>query len=135
MAVLMAAVPLLGQGYLSALESNKKVVFDFYRLVVEPRNADLIELYVSPDFVDHDPSDQKGTEVVGKMLKALGPAASDDISATLQKPPAFITAQGDLVIWLFPQNPPKAAEPFVLEIYRVKDRKIVEHWKGAAKTP
>jgi predicted SnoaL-like aldol condensation-catalyzing enzyme len=135
MAVMLITVPLLGQGYLSALESNKKVVFDFYRLVVEPRNADLIELYVSPDFVDHDPSDQKGSEGAAKRIKALGPAPSEDVGATLRNPPVFVVAQSDLVIWFFPQNPPKSAEPFVLEIYRVKDRKIVEHWRGSAKAP
>jgi predicted SnoaL-like aldol condensation-catalyzing enzyme len=134
-AALLSAVPLLGQGYLSPLESNKKVVFDFYRLVVEPRNADLIELYVAADFVEHDPIDQKGSDAVVKMLKTLGRAASDDVGATLRNPPAFIMAQGDLVVWFFPQSPAKAGEPFQLEVYRVKDRKIVEHWKGAAKAP
>jgi len=108
LAVMFAAVPLLGQGYLSALESNKKVVFDFYRLVIEPRNADLIDLYISPDFVDHDQSDQKGSEAVAKMLKALGPAPSEDVGATLRNPPAFIVAQSDLIIWLFPQRPPQS---------------------------
>jgi predicted SnoaL-like aldol condensation-catalyzing enzyme len=133
--VLFGVAPLLGQGYLSPLESNKKVVFDFYRLVVEPRNTDLIELYVAPDFLDHDPSDQKGTEGLAKRIKELGPAASEDVGSTLRKPPAYITAQGDLVIWIFAQDAPKAAEPFVVEIFRVKERKIVEHWKGLAKTP
>jgi predicted SnoaL-like aldol condensation-catalyzing enzyme len=99
-------VCLFGQGYLSPLESNKKVVFDFYRLVVEPRNADLVELYVSPDFVDHDPAEQKGPDSITKMLKAMGPAASDDIISTLRNPPAYIMAEGDLVTWLFQQSMP-----------------------------
>jgi len=127
-------IPLFGQGYLSALESNKKVVFDFYRLVVEPRNPDLVELYVAPDFLDHDPPDKRGSDGVVTMLKTLGPAASDDIGATLRTPPVFIMAQGDLVIWFWP-SAPKSTEQFVLDVYRVKDRKIVEHWKGAAKKP
>ncbi len=138
---MLAAAPLFGQGYLSAIESNKKVVFDFYRLVVEPRNADLIELYVAPDFVDHDAADQKGADGVAKMLKSLGPAASDDISSTLRNPPAYIVAQGDLVTWLFKENVPdpkdksKTVERFLMEAYRIKDRKIVEHWKGVAAAP
>jgi len=139
--VVLAACPLLGQGYLSALESNKKVVFDFYRLVVEPRNADLIELYVSPEFLNHDPSEQKGPESIAKMLKAMGPAASDDVGSALRNPPAYIMAEGDLVTWLFkypvpdPKDKSKTVEQFTLEVYRIKDRKIVEHWKGAAGLP
>lgn len=132
---MLASIPLLGQGYLSTIESNKKVVFDFYRLVVEPGNTDLIELYVAPDFLDHDPSDQKGSQGLAKRIKDMGPAASDDVGPTLRNAPAFIMAQGDLVIWFFPQTTPKAAEPFVLEVFRVKERKIVEHWRGLAKIP
>ena len=33
---LCSLAPAFGQGYLSPLEANKKVVFDFYRLVFEP---------------------------------------------------------------------------------------------------
>ena len=137
----MAAVPLAGQGYLSALESNKKVVFDFYRLVVEPRNPDLAEIYVSADFLDHDPSDQKGTENVVRRLKALGPAGTEDVGSTLRNPPAFIMAEGDLVTWIFKQNASgpndksKLTDQLLLEVYRIKDRKIVEHWKGLAQLP
>ena len=138
---LLAVVPVYAQGYLSAVESNKKVVFDFYRLVVEPRNPDLIEVYVAENFADHDPTDQKGTDSVVKMLKAMGPAASDEVGPALRNPPAFIMAEGDLVTWLFKQNVPdpkdksKTVERFSLEVYRIKDRKIAEHWKGTANLP
>jgi predicted SnoaL-like aldol condensation-catalyzing enzyme len=126
---LFIAVPLFAQGYLSPLESNKKVVFDYYRLVVEPRNGDLIGQFVADDFIDHD-QDKKGTSAVANALKAMGPAANDDLSSTLQHPPALIMAQADLVTYLF-----KNGDNLTLEIYRVKDHKIVEHWKGAAKQP
>jgi predicted SnoaL-like aldol condensation-catalyzing enzyme len=138
---LLAGTPVFAQGYLSPLESNKKVVFDFYRLVVEPRNADLVEVYFADTFVDHDPSEQKGTDGVVKMLKAMGPATSDDVGPGLRNPPAFIMAEGDLVTWLFKQNVPdpkdksKTVERFTLEVYRIKDRKIAEHWKGTANLP
>jgi len=129
------------QGYLSAVESNKKVVFDFYRLIVEPRNSDLVEVYLAADFVDHDPADHKGPESVVEMLKTMGPAASDEVGSTLRNPPVFIMAQGDLVTWLFKQNVPdakdksKTVERFSLEVYRIKNRKIAEHWKGTANPP
>ena len=138
---LLTRIPVYAQGYLSAVESNKKVVFDFYRLVVEPRNPDLVEVYIAESFVDHDPTDQKGTDSVVKMLKAMGPGASDEIGPTLRNPPAFIMAAGDLVTWLFKQNVPdpkdksKTVERFSLEVYRIKDRKIAEHWKGTANLP
>ena len=138
---LLVAVSSTGQGYLNTLESNKKLISDFHRLVVEPRNTDLVEVYVSPEFVEHEPSEQKGIESVVKMLKAATPAASEEVGSALPNPPAFIMAQGDLVVWMFKQNVPdpqdksKTAERFSLEVYRIKDRKIVEHWKGLANLP
>jgi len=101
----------------------------------------LVDLYVADDFLEHDPTDQKGTASVVKILKALAPAASDDVGSTLRNPPVFIVAEGDLVTWLFKQvvtdskDKSKTAERFSLEVYRIKDRKIIEHWKGAASVP
>jgi predicted SnoaL-like aldol condensation-catalyzing enzyme len=124
---------LLAQGYLSPVETNKKVVFDFYRLVVEPRNPDLIPIYVSDDFVDHDRSDEKGAQAVEKMLKALGAATSDEVGAALRRPPKLVMAQGDLVMWAF--DDPGDSKRLLIEAYRIKDRKIVEHWKGIGTAP
>jgi len=137
----LAYPAVFAQGYLSAIESNKKVVFDFYRLIVEPRNSDLAEVYLAANFVDHDPADRKGPESVVEMLKTMGPPASDEVGSTLRNPPVFIMAQGDLVTWLFKQNVPdqkdksRTVERFSLEVYRIKDRKIAEHWKGMANLP
>jgi hypothetical protein len=39
-------LPVFDQGYLSAVESNKKMVLDLHRLIVEPRNPDLVEVYL-----------------------------------------------------------------------------------------
>jgi predicted SnoaL-like aldol condensation-catalyzing enzyme len=135
------SLPIFAQGYLSVVESNKKVVFDFYRLIVEPRNKDLAEVYLAEDFVDHDATDQKGIEHFTKMLKEMAPAATDEVGPSLRNPPTFIMAQADLVTWLFKQNVPdpqdksKTVERFLLEVYRIKDRKIAEHWKGTAGLP
>jgi predicted SnoaL-like aldol condensation-catalyzing enzyme len=131
---LLAAAPVFAQGYLSPLEANKKVVFDFYRLVVEPRNLDLAAQFVAADFIEHDPQEQKGMESLIKTLQAMGPPPSEDIGSTLRNPPAFIMAEGDLVTYIF-KDKSKTDEAFSLEVYRIKDRKIVEHWKGLAKLP
>lgn len=128
---LLAVVPLFAQGYLSPLEANKKVVFDFYRLVVEPRNLDLAGQFVAADYIEHDPQEQKGLESLLKTIKAMGPPPSEDIGSTLRNPPAFIMAEGDLVTYIFKDK----GEAFSLDVYRIKDRKIVEHWKGLARVP
>jgi predicted SnoaL-like aldol condensation-catalyzing enzyme len=137
----LVSLPISAQGYLSAVETNKKVVFDFYRLIVEPRNTDLAEVYLAQDFVDHDAIDRKGIEYFTKVLKEMTPAATDEVGPSLLNPPTFIMAQANLVTWLFKQNvsdpkdKSKTVERFLLEVYRIKDRKIAEHWKGTTSLP
>jgi predicted SnoaL-like aldol condensation-catalyzing enzyme len=135
----VAGTSVFAQGYLSGLDSNKKVVFDFYRLVFEPRNADLVPQYIAEDFIEHNPRFQSGRENFVKTLKSLPAPASDEIGDKLRNPPALIIAEGDLVTYIFKRNTPdpkdktKTYEAFWFDTFRIKDRKIVEHWDAATK--
>ena len=137
--VVCALAPAFGQGYLSALETNKKVVFDFYRLVFEPRNADLAEIYVAEDMIEHNPRMQNGRAELVKFIQSLPKPASDEVGATLKNPPALITAEGDLVTYVVkqvvadPKDKSKTYERFSFDTFRVKGGKIVEHWDGASR--
>jgi len=136
---LLAAAPLFAQGYLSPLEVNKKVVFDFYRLVFEPRNTDLADQFVAEDFIEHNPRFQSGRANLVKMLKSLPPAPESDVGPQLQDPPTLIIAEGDLVTYIFKRtvadskDKSKSYEQFSFDTFRVKDKKIVEHWDGATR--
>ncbi len=138
MAVL-ALAPAFGQGYLSALETNKKVVFDFYRLVFEPRNADLAEIYIAEDIIEHNPRMANGRAELAKLVRSLPKPPSDDVGPALKNPPALITAEGDLVTYVFkqvvadPRDKSKSYERFSFDTFRVKGGKIVEHWDGASR--
>jgi predicted SnoaL-like aldol condensation-catalyzing enzyme len=134
-----ALAPAFGQGYLSALETNKKVVFDFYRLVFEPRNAELAEIYVAEDMIEHNPRMQNGRAELVKLIQALPKPTSDEVGPALKNPPALITAEGDLVTYIFkqviadPKDKSKTYERFSFDTFRVKGGKIVEHWDGASR--
>ena len=137
--VMFALAPAFGQGYLSALDTNKKVVFDFYRLVFEPRNADLAEIYVAEDMIEHNPGMKSGRAELVKLIQSLPKPASDEVGSTLKNPPALITAEGDLVTYIFkqvvadPKDKSKTYERFSFDTFRVKGGKIVEHWDGASR--
>jgi len=133
-ALLFFSLTAFAQGYLSPLEVNKKVVFDFYRLVFEPRNADLVDQFIAPDFIEHNPQYTGGVEGVTKLLKSLPPAENYDVGSGLRNPPALIIAEGELVTYMFrrsvpdPKNAGNTIEKFSYDVFRVKNRKIVEHW-------
>ena len=116
------------QGYLTGAALNKKIVTDFYRVVFEPRNADLIEQYIAPDFVDHNPSVTGGRNGLIAFLKTLPKPANDDIGSEMKNPPAYIVAEGDLVTFIFKQG-----ERYSFDLFRIKNGKIAEHWDGAAR--
>ena len=132
--LLVASFSCFGQGYLSPLEVNKKVVFDFYRLVFEPRNADLVDQFVAPDFVDHNPLVSNGVDGIVKFLKALPASESYDVGDKLRNPPALIAAEGDIVTYMFrrlvpdPATPGKTMDKFSFDVFRIKNKKMVEHW-------
>jgi predicted SnoaL-like aldol condensation-catalyzing enzyme len=134
--ITFASLPGFSQGYLSPLEVNKKVVFDFYRLVFEPRNTDLIEMYIAEDMIEHNPRMKNGRAELVKLIQSLPKPASDDVGPKLKNPPVLITAEGDLVTYVFSQKVPdpadksKTYERFSFDSFRVKNGKIVEHWDG-----
>ena len=137
--VFLTGVFAFAQGYLSGTALNKKIVTEFYRIVFEPRNADLIDQYIAADFVEHNPLAGGGRDGLVKFIKTLPPPASDDVGSEMKNPPAYITAEGDLVTFVFKQKTPdpkdktKTYDRFTFDLFRIKNGKIVEHWDGAAK--
>src|SRR5215468_4928436 len=91
--VLLAGISAFGQGYLSGVALNKKIVTDFYRLVFEPRNPDLIDQYIAPDFMEHNPLIEGGRNGLIKFMKTLPRPASDDVGPEMKNPPAYIVAE------------------------------------------
>ncbi|HUI76511.1 MAG TPA: nuclear transport factor 2 family protein [Bryobacteraceae bacterium] len=136
---LLAGATAFAQGYLSGPALNKKIVTDFYRIVFEPRNPDLMEQYIAPDFVEHNPTITGGRDGLVKFMKTLPKPASDDVGSDMKNPPAYIVAEGDLVTFIFKQAAPdpkdktKTYDRFTFDMFRIKNGKIVEHWDGASR--
>src|ERR1700674_1858616 len=124
---ILAAAPAFAQGYLSPLEVNKKVVFDFYRLVFEPRNTDLIDQFVGDTFIEHNPRYESGKANLAKLIKSL-PPGKEDIGDKLQDPPELIVAEGDLVTYVFkrktpdPKDKSKPYERYAFDTLRIQDK-------------
>jgi len=106
--------------------SPKEIVLEFYRLALEkfdPKAA--FETYASPDFVEHSADIGEGTRQ----------AAIDFLVGLIQRFPApkwqvVRSAAEDALVFLHVHVTPAPGERGVaiVEIFRVQDGKIVEHW-------
>ena len=56
----------------SKLAANKKLVFDFWREVLEARHLDLADKYMRPDYMQHNPNAQTGIEGFKAYFSKLG---------------------------------------------------------------
>lgn len=109
-------------------EANKKTVADFLDLAFNQQKLDeALKRYVSDDYLQHSPRITDGADSLkavfdsGKM-----PALNFDIQ--------LIAAQNDLVV-VFAKVKAGSQEMAVVDINRVRDGKLVEHWDVIQQVP
>ena len=118
------------------LAKNKKLVFDFWREVLEAGHMDLAEKYMAEDYRQHNPTANTGRAA---FIKIFGSRPPREISPTIKAPVVSIVAEGDLVVLSFvrtlpdPQDATKTYTTTWFDMLRVKDGKVVEHWDTATK--
>lgn len=121
-----------------SLEANKRLVLDFWRVVIEAQNVAAARDFLAPEYVQHNPLVGTGlagfVRYFGSRWKRPKPA-----EAELRKRPIAVVAEGDLVtlIWKVPRPEPsdksKTYDSFWFDAFRVRDGKLVEHWDNALK--
>lgn len=109
---------------MSIAERNKLLVSGFYAKVCNARNLAALKEFVAEDYIQHNPHIANGRapleEFLAPLLENL-PASRITV--------ARLVADGDLVMAhvLFQKNPQDRGMAFV-DIYRIADGKLVEHW-------
>jgi predicted SnoaL-like aldol condensation-catalyzing enzyme len=105
-------------------ESNRKLVLDFYQTVIIDREFDNWPEYVRPDYIQHKPDLIDGPQGIIDFMRdnyAHNPDHVPDVVRCL--------VDGDYVflhLWVHMQ--PVSPDLAVMEIFRVKDGKLAEHW-------
>jgi predicted SnoaL-like aldol condensation-catalyzing enzyme len=103
--------------------ANKKLVVDFYRTVfIEKRVVEGFERFVAPEYIQHNPLLATGREPAVKFLSTRVTRESvTDIKR--------VVAEGDLVV-LHVHSRTNLSDRgrAVIDIFRVANGKIVEHW-------
>lgn len=118
------------------LASNKRLVYDFWREVLEARHVELAEKYVAQDYIQHNPNIPTGRQAMMDFFAGKPPR---NINPAVTRPLISIVAEGDLVTLVFVQqgtDPKDSTKKYVtswFDMFRVEQGLIVEHWDSATK--
>src|SRR5215470_690610 len=117
------------------LAANKKLVYDFWREVLEARHLDLAEKYMRTDYMQHNPNAETGVAGFKAYFSRLGGPLP--IEPKIKRQVISIVAAGDLVVLSFVQdNKDSKGQPYKttwFDMFRIQDGKIAEHWDSALK--
>ncbi|AUC44050.1 nuclear transport factor 2 family protein [Dickeya solani] len=119
-----SAVSLTSKRDLAQEEKNRALVVEFYTEVLGNRRVDLADKYLSVDYIQHNPYAATGREAFVAFFRELFsryPQSEHRIIRT--------ATDGDLVyLHVFARNDPTERGRAVMDILRVDNGKIVEHW-------
>jgi len=107
----------------SELDYNKKLVTDFYQKIFGDKDFTNIDHYLLLTYIQHNPSVADGAEAFEKAVKIWlkdAPKTKVDVQ--------HIAAEGDLVFLHIKEVLPDGKVQSVIDIFRIQDKKIAEHW-------
>ena len=113
-------------------EMNKKMVREFYELAFNKRNVkDAAAMYLGKTYRQHNPMGGDGPQA---FVEAVGGwiATMPNMKVEIKR----VLADGDLVAihsHLIPE--PGARGSAVMDIFRVENGKLVEHWDAMQEVP
>jgi len=117
------------------LAANKKLVFDFWREVVQAHDAARASAYVTEGFEQHDPNVPTGRTA---FVRSFGEAPKRPVQPTIDGL-VSIVAEDDLVVLALRRTLPDLAEEGQtytttwFEMLRIENGKIAEHWDFGTK--
>jgi predicted SnoaL-like aldol condensation-catalyzing enzyme len=136
----MSSAPLAAQSKQMTPQEKKnlQLVLDWWREGFVAGHAEVIDKYLAPDMIQHNPNLPNGNEPVKMFFKNRKPMP---IPATIpaDRMPAMSFAKGDYVVLVWereandPADPSKKYKYNDFDLFRVENGKIQEHWDGAMK--
>ena len=119
------------------LAANKKLAYDFFRVLLRGRRLDRASEFMHPDYMQHNPNAETGMAGFVAYFSALpgGPQAIPDTLDGL----IAIQAEGDYVTLSFvreyddPTAPGKKYTTTWFDMLRISNGKVAEHWDNATK--
>jgi predicted SnoaL-like aldol condensation-catalyzing enzyme len=126
---------------LSAQEKkNVDFVLNWWREVIYAGHLELAPKYQAENYIQHNPSVPTGRDGFIQFFKAFS-KPMNPIPAKMANPPVVAGAKGDFVWLIFEQekkDPRDASKTFYdtsLEVLRLENGKVQEHWDSQMKMP
>ena len=105
-------------------EANKKVVLAFYDAALMRLDADEAVKFLGERYIQHNPNAPDGAAGIRGLIKFLKEKFPQR-TATIKR----VIAEGDLVMLHVHSKPtPEDRGTAIVDIFRVENGKIVEHW-------
>ena len=138
----LPVVPLANQKILlqsnnPKLAANKKLVYDMWREMLEAGHIELADKYLAESYMQHNPTVPTGRKGFVDLFSKF--AKPQPIVDTIKGPVVAIVAEGDLVVISFaaklpePSDSTKTFTTTWLDMFRIENGKLAEHWDGASK--
>ena len=120
------------------LAKNKKIAYDFFRIVLRGRQLDRAADFMHEDYMQHNPNADTGLAGFLEYFERLpGPNPVPDELPGL----VAIQAEGDYVTLSFvreyddPNRPGEKYTTTWFDMFRIEGDKIAEHWDSALMAP
>jgi predicted SnoaL-like aldol condensation-catalyzing enzyme len=111
-------------------EKNKQIVTMAYQRIFGELDTTAVGEYMSKNFLQHNPTIADGPAGVIALVKMLTSQGIPKQKITIK----HVIAEGDIVI-LHSRYEMAAKEMRFIDIYRVENGKIVEHWDAMMQMP
>jgi predicted SnoaL-like aldol condensation-catalyzing enzyme len=124
--------PMISHAQLNETQKNKKLVMNFYTLAfVNKKVEEAINKYVGDIYIQHNPDVQDGKEGVIKFLSNFLNSNPQMVFNVKR-----VIAEDDLVaIHHHSKMTPEDRGVAIIDIFRVEQGKIVEHWDVIQSVP
>lgn len=112
------------------LAANKRVAYEFTRLVLRARDMDAARRLMAESYIQHNPTISTGRASFIEAFSRRPPSEPLDVIEDL----VTMVAEGDLVSLFFlrecqdPRNPGQTFTTTWFDMFRVEDGLIAEHW-------
>jgi predicted SnoaL-like aldol condensation-catalyzing enzyme len=119
------------------LAANKKLVFDFWREVIDAGQLDKAATYLTEGYIQHNPNIADGRAAFVAYFAQF--SKPSQVQSQISLPLVNIIAEGPYVTLVFVQTLPDKANPgktyttTAFDLFRIADGKIAEHWDSMRK--